>query len=817
MKIMTKKVLREFRFNKFRSISIVVTVALSVAFLVGLNAALQSMNASLEKNHEIFNNAEVRIRYPTFLNSSSVTELPDLEDMQRAGVIAVEGRIFLYSEVEYKDKTYTAYWIAINSTEDKQNEINKLIAKKGDNFISSNENVLVEAHFGLGLLGPGVDLEDELTIKYGGIVEESLEISGVVSDSDYYYVANELTSMPEFGNLCVFYTSLKKAQDLLGINNSVNEILVKTEERTTNAADRASQAITRHFGDDANTKVIRYDETADKEMFNADAGPMDKMGFVFGFFGLVCAAIVIYNSLSKMVISQRTYIGLFGALGSKKRDLIFHYIYFGLILGIIGVIIGLILSLGVAYGMGLLVTYIYFWETLEIVVDPLTYLLGSVITLSVVAFFSAISALPSLRLTPREAMQPPYSIAQRGSEPIVEKILRNIPGFRSLVSRIPLRTVFMKGNRRRTISTVSAIAISMIILVGSWGMFYNMMDQLNRNYNIYQKFDVNFITTNIISESDAIEWIENNIDGIDIVEGYIYTEVWVSTDEIEADDDEALRFELQAFHQDTVLREYGIGAGEGQFSSNECLIGKIAANELDINVGDTINISSTGWKEVEVTGIVQELMDNSIIWTVEAIQSNENLLGFADDYVNGIAFTFKENADPEEIKEEILVQFQTDTYTVAVYNSNKEAYESLERLLETLMGLLFAFIAFGILLLSLFTFSAMSLAMMDRELEFLALRAQGIQRRKILWIITLENLIYGLFGFIVGIPICLGSLRWAFDYIMPDFYIPVNLPLEIWSVVAGIIFFSVFLSSVLIAWKVLRTSMPDFLRNRMIS
>jgi ABC-type lipoprotein release transport system permease subunit len=187
-----------------------------------------------------------------------------------------------------------------------------------------------------------------------------------------------------------------------------------------------------------------------------------------------------------------------------------------------------------------------------------------------------------------------------------------------------------------------------------------------------------------------------------------------------------------------VLREYGIGAGEEQFSSNECLIGKIAANELDINVGDTINISSTGWREVEVTGIVQELMDNSIIWTVEAIQSNENLLGFADDSVNGIAFTFKENADPEEIKEEILEQFQTDMYTVAVYNSNKEAYESIERLLETLMGLIFAFIAFGILLLSLFTFSAISHAMMDRELEFLALRAQGIQRRKILWISTLE-------------------------------------------------------------------------------
>ena len=102
-------------------------------------------------------------------------------------------------------------------------------------------------------------------------------------------------------------------------------------------------------------------------------------------------------------------------------------------------------------------------------------------------------------------------------------------------------------------------------------------------------------------------------------------------------------------------------------------------------------------------------------------------------------------------------------------------------------------------ILSLFTFSAMSLAMMDREWEFLSLIAQGVERRKIIWIITLENLIYGVIGFLAG-----------------DWYMAVIIPLEIWIVVGVLVLLGVAASSLIMARKVWRSSMPDFLRNRMI-
>jgi ABC-type antimicrobial peptide transport system permease subunit len=141
----------------------------------------------------------------------------------------------------------------------------------------------------------------------------------------------------------------------------------------------------------------------------------------------------------------------------------------------------------------------------------------------------------------------------------------------------------------------------------------------------------------------------------------------------------------------------------------------------------------------------------------------------------------------------------------------------METMLELIMGLLIFVGLLGLGALILFTFSSMSLAMMDREMEFLALRAMGASRLSILKIIFLENLFYGISGLVVGSFFSLSLLRPSYDYLMPDMYVPVVVPFELWIIVGVSILLCVFISTSLLTWKTWRSSLADMLHNRMIS
>jgi ABC-type antimicrobial peptide transport system permease subunit len=111
----------------------------------------------------------------------------------------------------------------------------------------------------------------------------------------------------------------------------------------------------------------------------------------------------------------------------------------------------------------------------------------------------------------------------------------------------------------------------------------------------------------------------------------------------------------------------------------------------------------------------------------------------------------------------------------------------------------------------------MSLTMMDREMEFLALRAMGAKRRSILKVIFIENLLYGISGLFLGAMLSLALLRPSYDYLIADMYVPVMVPVELWIIVVTCIIFCVFLSTSLLTLKTWRTSLPNMLHHRMIS
>jgi putative ABC transport system permease protein len=817
LKILTKKIFREFRFNKFRSAVIILTVTVAIAMLVGFVNSKATFDESLAAHQEKLNNADVRIRFgEKYVPKENVTALKTNPEILAAGITNLEGRIFKATSALHEDEDYPAYLIGVED----ENAINKLQLTKGISQISKNEKLFpqlsgnlayVEQHFDDELLGAGADLEDQLNVTLDNSTL-TVSIAGFVADSDYYYVVDEQTGMPTMGKLAIIYMPLATLQEHLNVTG-VNEILIDTTERSHEASQAAGQTLGEIFGENIQEQIF-WDNTQDRIMYDIDAGAIDKMGIVFGIFGLAAGAIAIYNSLSKLVLAQRTHIGLYGALGAQERDVLSHYIGYGIILGVIGTIFGWIVSFLMNYFFAGLADFMYGLTTTRVAFVPVFWIGGTLITLVVVLIFSVLSALPALRLTPREAMTAPYSTSQLGEEPILEGVLHPLGILRTFTGKIPLRTVFM--NKKRSLSTVFAVAVSMIILVASASMMIDIMIGINQNYSDYEKYDVNVVLGESISEQEVLNWVQSHpilSDSIDIIEGYVYAPVFISR---------GFRLQaapLQAFHENTALREFNVIKGKRNLNENEVLLGNNIANDLGAKPGDSITIFGMGYDNVsvKVAGITGELMDYSLLWTIEALkQQNSDFLGIdVTRNITGFIFDFADDLSKNEKKEiKQLIQQQFHPY---VYADSEEAIKTFERLIEVLVEMLALIGLLGLVSLALFTFSSMSLAMMDREMEFLALRAMGSKRRTILKVIFLENLLYGIFGLIVGVPVTYLLLIPTYDHILPEWYVPVVVPFELWAVVVALIIFCVFLSTSLLAWKVWRSSLSDMLHNRMIT
>ncbi|MFX0206614.1 MAG: ABC transporter permease, partial [Candidatus Hodarchaeota archaeon] len=383
------------------------------------------------------------------------------------------------------------------------------------------------------------------------------------------------------------------------------------------------------------------------------------------------------------------------------------------------------------------------------------------------------------------------------------------------ISKIPLRTVFM--NKKRSFSTVVAVATSMIILIASGSLFYDILYTMDQNYNQYEKYDVSVILRQPTSEKKIKTWIQQNVTGITTLEGYIYTEVFISDSNIEPQ-----RVPLKAFHRNSTLREYHVISGKGSLetlSKDQVLMGSLLAKNLGINVGDQLKIlfDQNNTFNVIIAGITGELFDDAVLWNIEAIQElTDRIQGInVAQNVNAFVFNYADGLSDErkhEIKRQVESYFESYAYSEV-----DETFETMKTLIEMVTGLLVLIALLGLGILVIFSFSSMSLAMMDREMEFLALRAMGAKRRTILKTIFLENVLYGLFGLIIGIPLSLALLRPSYDYLIENMYVPVIVPWILWLVVLITITFCVFLATSLLAWKTWRSSLPDMLRNRMVS
>jgi len=210
----------------------------------------------------------------------------------------------------------------------------------------------------------------------------------------------------------------------------------------------------------------------------------------------------------------------------------------------------------------------------------------------------------------------------------------------------------------------------------------------------------------------------------------------------------------------------------------------------------------------KVAGITGELMDDSIIMSLEA--ADEFL--FTEGRVNSIII------DAGSLSRAEVESRLRDKFPVASFYYTEDVINGMESMIEGMTTMFYIFIGFGILAEVLFVSTTVVLNILDREMEFVSLRAMGAKPGKIRRLVVSESLILLAGGLLIGLPLGLFATQWTMSYLVKGLmYYVLEVGISVYLITAIIAFVATFIASFVSAMHITRTKLADTIRHRIIT
>ncbi|WP_244930008.1 ABC transporter permease [Nocardioides sp. W7] len=511
---------------------------------------------------------------------------------------------------------------------------------------------------------------------------------------------------------------------------------------------------------------------------------------VFAGIALVVGAFLIVNTFSILVAQRSRELALLRALGASKRQVLGSVQLEALVLGLLGATLGL--GLGVLLAIGLRAVFAQVGLDLSgqpLIFAPRTvvaaYAIGVVVTMAA----ALLPALRTTRIAPVQALRDdivlPESTIQRrlqvgvvlvaaglaslfaGLGDIVEvphggwfvgagvlAILLGVAAASPVISRPFLalaRTVFARlfgtvgnlagqnslRNPRRTTATASALMIGLALactmaIVGDSA-------KASVDKSIEENFVGDFVVSNVVAGSFSPEVAErlSAVEGVVRVVRQRYTGGTIDGSPqglVGIDADGAEFLELRAAAGDvTALRD------------DTVLLQETFADDEGLEVGDDLEIEMpTGEQRWEVVGIYE---DNPVLF-FPVVTTVETLLATgAQDKDNALIIDVDESATGvgQRLEEAIA-----DLPIVTVKNQVEFAEEQREPI-DQFVLLIFALLALALVIAVLGIVNTLALSVIERTREVGLLRAIGLSRRQLRWMITLESVVISVLGAVLGV------------------------------------------------------------------
>lgn len=723
MKTLRTKLRRDIRRQRGAFIAITVTIFLGVTLFAATYDAFRNLDSS-------YNKAFGEYRFANLTVTGGQVDRFAAQARRTPGVGAVEERI--QSDLPFAVGSDKLLGRVVSLPADRQPAVNRVEVEQGSYLDPRRPNgVLLETHMAETFeLAPG----DGMNIV-GTSGPRRVTVLGVVASPEYFWPARnrqEVFSAPEdFG---VVFAPEPLADSLTGRNRPNQAVLYFAGGDPNQAlSDRLGATAERLGAADVLTREQQPSNTA----LQQDLTSFEQMAILFPLLFLTAAALATGILMRRLVTAQRPIIGMLRACGYERRQLVLHYLEFGVVAGLIGAVLGV--AAGIA--LGSLWTGLY-TEQLSIpltVIElrPLTFVVGLGFGLATGALAAAAPATLAASVPPAEAMRR-FAPAGRGRISLVERLA---PPLGRLPVRWRMSIRAIGRNPRRAASTGIGVVLALVLILSFWVMIDSAQLLIARQYDEVERQDAQLVFREPLNQRQ-IDRVER-VPGVRRVEPAAEFPVSLRAN--------GLRYQtaLIGLAPDTRMHGFYLEDGEQTtLPSSGLLAGQFVRKRLDLEAGQAVGISIPG-TNLRLKAPVRDIVDEPLGAFVYASLDSVRTIGGTRVGLGNTAFvSYRDGVDRERMRELLSsVAGVTAFADSAALLDYMNQYLGLYYLVLGLMVLFGGAMAFALL------YNVIQSNLAERAVEVATLRAAGTPFASLARMITVENVLMAAAGIVPGLLI----------------------------------------------------------------
>lgn len=518
---------------------------------------------------------------------------------------------------------------------------------------------------------------------------------------------------------------------------------------------------------------------------------------IFAGISLVVGSYIIVNTFSILVAQRSRELALLRALGASRRQVQRSVQLEAFVLGVLGATLGV--GLGVLLAIGLRALFATFGLDLSgqpLVYRPRTFVAAYAVGILVTMAAAFLPARRTTRIAPVQALRddvalPEESVRQRfvrglalavvgalaltvGLTDLVDVggggyftgggILAVLLGVTAMspVLSAPLLRLARAGfarvfgtvgnlaglnslrNPRRTTATASALMIGLTLacamaIIGSSA-------KASVDKSVADSFTGDFVVSSVFRSSFSSTVADRvaRVDGVDDV---------VRQRSGEADIDGS--FALVVGTDPSALDRLGVTFEQGtaaDLGRGDVVIGSSVAADDDLRVGDRLAVEANGEKvSWRVSGIIADnaLLGQGIVVSIPTFEA----AGY--ERRDATLVVYGDGSVSDDVLQQRLDDVLEDQPTVTAKDQQAFAAEQREPI-DRFVLIIYALLGLALLIAVLGIVNTLALSVIERTREVGLLRAIGVSRRQLRWMITLESIVIAVLGAVLGVVLGVG-------------------------------------------------------------
>ncbi|WP_238899167.1 FtsX-like permease family protein [Clostridium sp. YIM B02500] len=648
-------------------------------------------------------------------------------------------------------------------------------------IFSENKNVNIPAiiqgkalNIGDILIDPSYGKANNLNIGDNvKINDRNFIISGFMSLPNYIYPLKSESDI--INDPSSFGIAVMSKDDFNSLNKGNVSYSIRFNGDRSNIDNRISDF--KDYLRSENTILLSWINTSDNPRvtyFTAKLSGIDKMSSSMPIAVLLLTCILTGIVMYRMLKREAVIIGTLYALGYRKKEIMKHYLLYPIVISLVGGILGTLLGL-----LTLRPMMNYYVSFFNIPVGYLSYDIGYIIVSILLPIFFLV--ICSYFVVNKSLKNSPIQLMRGGAQNNKVGFLERKVNLERLNFNNKFKIRELLRSIPRSIFLLLGIVMSTMLLLMGFASKSSMDSLLKESFNEAFKYNYHYVFNSIQNGKPE--------------KGEPFLEMPFAMKY-----DDKTTFTVYGVSPDSEYISFKDKSGN-ILKPDRIIITRPLADKLNISPKDTLKvINRLDSKEYNIT--VDSIAETFVgQYVYMPLDSFNNMLGFPSGSYIGLWSTEKIDIPENKI------------LTVVTVDDMKKAFDTMTKPLQAIIGSI-AFISFIIGLIVIYVVT--SLTIEENKDNISLLKVLGYRKKEIYSLILNSSRFIVVLGYILGVPLLLGSLTALFKSMTKEMSISFPVTLDNIYIIIGfvIIYLTFELSKLFSRKKINKISMAEALKSR---